>query len=206
MIISILNQKGGSGKTTIATNLAYALLLKNKKVLIADSDPQGSARDWSNVKNGEILTVLGLDRPSLAKDITTIKDNYDHIIIDGAPQLSTHTAAAIKSSDIILIPVMPSPYDLWAIADLVEAIKTKQEMGSKLKAYILISRAVKNTKIAAEIKDVVVEYGLPLLNSFTTQRVSYPDSAAKGLTIFHTQDKNAQLEINAIIKELDLWI
>lgn len=204
MIISILNQKGGSGKTTIAINLAHAISLKNKNILIADSDPQGSARDWSNVKDGEILTVIGLDRPSLNKDISQIKKNYDYIIIDGAPQLSTHTAAAIKSSDIILIPVMPSAFDLWAITDLVDAIKTKQAMGSNLKAFIIISRVVKNTKISQEVRDVVIEYGLPLLNSFTTQRVSYPYSAAKGLTVFHTQDQKAQAEINAIIKELDL--
>ena len=203
MIISILNQKGGSGKTTIATNMAYKLSF-DKKVVIVDSDPQGSARDWSNEKNGKILTVIGLDGPSLSQDISSLVENYDHIIIDGPPQLSSHTAAAIRVSDIVLIPVMPSPYDLWAIADLADSIKTKQELGSKLKAYILISRAIKNTNIAQDIKNIVIDYGLPLLSAQTTQRIAYPNSAANGETVFHTNDKKAQQEINAIIKELGL--
>ena len=114
-IIAVLNQKGGAGKTTLSTNLARALQLGGDKVLLVDSDPQGSARDWNAAGNGELLPVIGLDRPTLAKDIQAIRDNQDWIIIDGAPQIAELAVAAIKCADLILIPVQPSPYDVWVL-------------------------------------------------------------------------------------------
>src|SRR5262245_39300003 len=94
--IAILNQKGGAGKTTISVNLSHALKMNNEKVLLVDSDPQGSARDWHAAGNGELLQVVGIDRPTLDKDIKAVSYGYDWIIIDGAPQLSNMAVAAIK--------------------------------------------------------------------------------------------------------------
>ncbi|WP_420841044.1 AAA family ATPase [Bathymodiolus platifrons methanotrophic gill symbiont] len=68
-----MNQKGGAGKTTIATNLARALQTINQRVLLVDSDPQGSARDWNAVSDGGLAPVIGLDRQTLAKDIQAVK-------------------------------------------------------------------------------------------------------------------------------------
>src|ERR1700742_4300468 len=125
-IIAVLNQKGGCGKTTIAINLAHSFLNYGYKTLLVDSDPQGSARDWNAENDGQILPVIGLDRESLPNDIESVKSNYDFIIIDGAPSLAKLAAAAVRTADFILIPVQPSPYDIWATADLVEIIKTRK--------------------------------------------------------------------------------
>jgi chromosome partitioning protein len=201
-IISILNQKGGSGKTTITTNLAYALSKDNYKVLIVDSDPQGSARDWNNETEGSVIPVVGLDRPSLENDIKAITGNYDYILIDGAPQLSKQMASAIKVSDVILIPVQPSPYDIWATDNLVNAIIQRKELGANLKAFFLISRAIKNTKLSTEIRNALSEYELPVLKSMTTQRVAYSNSASNGETVFQSEDKKACVEIENIKNEL----
>ena len=100
-IIAVLNQKGGAGKTTLSTNLARALQLAGDKVLLVDSDPQGSARDWNAAGNGDLLPVIGLDRSTLAKDIQAIQDNQDWLIIDGAPQIAELAVAAIKCADVI---------------------------------------------------------------------------------------------------------
>ena len=155
-IIAILNQKGGAGKTTLSTNLARALQLDGDKVLLVDSDPQGSARDWNAAANGELLPVVGLDRPTLAKDIQAIQDNQDFLIIDGAPQIAELAVAAIKCADVILIPVQPSPYDVWACEDLVEIIKTRQEVtNGKPKAAFIISRVIKNTQLSKEIGEAL---------------------------------------------------
>ncbi|MEG7523602.1 MAG: AAA family ATPase, partial [Chromatiales bacterium] len=103
MIISVLNQKGGAGKTTLATSLARALQLAGKSVLLVDADPQGSARDWAAANESPSVPVVGLDRAKLLKnDIRTISSPYDLVVIDGAPQLQEMAAAAISSSDIIL--------------------------------------------------------------------------------------------------------
>lgn len=201
-IISILNQKGGTGKTTTTTNLAYSLKLKGYKVLIVDSDPQGSSRDWNNETGGNVVPVIGLDRPSLAKDIQAIGGDYDFIVIDGAPQLSNQMIAAIKVSNMVVIPVQPSPYDVWATGPLVEAIQQRQELGVDIKSAFIISRAIKNTNLAKEVKEVLQEYNIKVFGNGTTQRVSYSNSAANGETVFQTNDKKAQNEVLLITDEI----
>lgn len=203
-IIAVLNQKGGAGKTTLSTNLARALQLEGDKVLLIDSDPQGSARDWNAAGNGELLPVVGLDRPTLAKDIQAIQDNQDWLIIDGAPQIAELAVAAIKCADMILIPVQPSPYDVWACEDLVDIIKTRQEItNGKPKAAFIISRVIKNTQLSKEIGEALAGYGLPVFKNFTSQRVIYPKSAATGLTVLDAESSgDAAAEIRAIAQEL----
>ncbi len=203
-IIAVLNQKGGAGKTTLSTNLARALQLDGDKVLLIDSDPQGSARDWNAAGNGELLPVVGLDRPTLAKDIQAIQDNQDWLIIDGAPQIAELAVAAIKCADMILIPVQPSPYDVWACEVFVDIIKTRQEVtNGKPKAAFIISRVIKNTQLSKEIGEALAGYGLPVFKNFTSQRVIYPKSAATGSTVLDAEGAtDAAAEIRAIAQEL----
>jgi chromosome partitioning protein len=203
-IIAVLNQKGGAGKTTLSTNLARALQLAGDKVLLVDSDPQGSARDWNAAGNGDLLPVVGLDRSTLAKDIQAIQDNQDWLIIDGAPQIAELAIAAIKCADVILIPVQPSPYDVWACEDLVEIIKTRQEVtNGKPKAAFIISRVIKNTQLSKEIGEALEDYGLPVFKHFTSQRVIYPKTAATGSTVLDADASGeAAAEIKAIAQEL----
>ena len=200
--IAILNQKGGSGKTTIATNLAHALHKSGSAVLLVDSDPQGSARDWNAANEGGILPVVGLDRETLAIDLKAIKGGYDYAVIDGAPQLTKLAAAAVKAADVVLIPVQPSPYDIWAASDLVDIIKARQDVTDGFpKAAFVVSRAIKNTKLTNEISEALLSYGLPIFENFTTQRVAYPTTASEGKTVLTEQGAAAE-EIWAIMEEL----
>lgn len=202
-IIAVLNQKGGCGKTTIAINLTHSLQNLGHKVLLVDSDPQGSARDWNVENDGRIIPVIGLDRVSLASDIEAVKAGYDFIVIDGAPSITKLAAAAVKIADFVLVPVQPSPWDIWATSDLVELIKARQEVadGKPLAAFV-VSRVIKNTKLSQEVLEALKEYNLPILNSYTTQRVVYPTSASEGNTVYTQVFNDATLEIDSIRDEI----
>lgn len=202
-VIAVLNQKGGSGKTTIAINLAHALKLAGSNVLLVDSDPQGSARDWNEANQGQVLPVVGLDRETLPTDLAAISGGYDYVVIDGAPQIAKLAAAAIKCADLVLIPVQPSPFDIWATADLVELIKTRQIIteGKPLAAFV-ISRAIKHTKLSQEVNEALEGYDLPILEQGTSQRVIYPTVASTGQTVFSELGNPAIAEIEALAQEV----
>jgi len=197
-VISVLNQKGGSGKTTIATHLARAIQLKGFSVLLVDSDPQGSSRDWAAVNPENPVPVVGIDRPTIERDLKRIADK-DYVIIDGAPQAADLAISAIKASDIIIIPVQPSPYDIWATSDLVDLVKQRIEMtDGKLKAAFIVSRAIKGTKIGKEISTALTDYQLPAL-----ERVIYPTSAALGSSVLDEEPNGeASKEIQSLTNEI----
>lgn len=204
IIIAILNQKGGVGKTTLCNNLGVAFTLEGKSVLLVDSDPQGSLRDWNDANSASLLPVVGLDRETLPMDLKAIKEGYDIIIIDGAPQSTKLASAGVKAADIVLIPCTPSPYDVWASADLVEIVKARQDVtDGKPKGFFVITKARKNTKIGNDVYKAIGDYGLPTLKQSTTDLLTYRETAAKGETIYQDKDaKNAIKEIDNIRNEL----
>lgn len=202
LVVSFLNQKGGVGKTTLATNVATKLHLSLKKVLLVDSDTQGSARDWHNSGNSE-LTVIGMDRPTLEKDLKKISHGFDWVIIDGVPQIKEMAVAAIKCSHLIIVPVQPSPYDIWATIDLVDIIKARQQVTEgRPKAYFCVSRKIANTSLGKEVFQALEELGLPVMESSTTQRVAYSKNISQGETVFDTGNTQAIEEITNIVNEM----
>lgn len=202
-IVAIVNQKGGVGKTTLATNIATKLHLENKKVLLVDSDPQGSARDWYELGDSE-LKVIGMDRPkSLEKDLKSITHSFDWVIIDGVPQIKEMSIAAIKCADLLIIPVQPSQYDINATIDLVDIIKARQEItNGNPKAYFCVNRIIGNTRLGKKIFQALEELGLPIMKSSTKQRIAYSENISQGGTIFDTDDKQGIEEITNIVNEI----
>jgi len=128
----------------------------------------------------------------------------DFVVIDGAPQAADLAVSAIKAADFILIPVQPSPYDIWATSDLVELVKQRIELtDGRLQAAFVVSRAIKGTRIGAEITEALIGYGLPVLESRITQRVSYPGTAAAGTTVLEAEpESDAANEIRALANEI----
>ncbi len=202
-VISCLNQKGGVGKTTLTSNLGEAFKRSGLSVLLVDSDPQGSLRDWNEASGGEVLPVVGLDRETLTKDLEAIKGQYDIVLIDGAPQSGRLAAVATKAASLVLIPVTPSPYDVWACADLVDTIKARQEVtDGQPKAFFVFSRARKKTRLTGELGEALSGYEIPTLTAGTTHRETYAQTASEGLTVFHGGNSDAMAEIEAIKNEV----
>lgn len=202
-VIAVLNQKGGSGKTTIATHLARALQLDGADVLLVDLDPQGSARDWAAVQEDNPVTVVGIDRPTIDRDVKNVA-RVDYVVVDGAPQAADLAVSAIKAANFILIPVQPSPYDIWATADLVDLVKQRIEVtDGQLQAAFVVSRAIKGTRIGGEVTEALAGYELPVMDTRVTQRVIYPGTAAGGTTVLDSDpDGDAAREIRALMAEI----
>jgi chromosome partitioning protein len=205
MIITIQNQKGGVGKTTLAIHLAHALALKGARVLVVDADPQGSARDWAAAR-GEAnppFPVVGLDRPTVHRDLPTMAVNFNHVVIDGPPRVSDLARSAIIASELVVIPVQPSPYDVWAAQEIVDIIKEASVFKENLKSVFVINRKIVNTAIGRDVTEALVVYGVPVLRSAICQRVAFAESAASGCTVLEIDiDSVAAKEILALVDEL----
>lgn len=206
MIISILNQKGGTGKTTLAVNMAHEYTLRKHPTLLVDSDSQGSALRWHEESGGELIDLTCLPVNTLDKDVVKFKDRYQRIIIDGIPSMCRLTVCAIKAANLIIIPVQPSPYDIWATADLVQLVHERIEMTEgRTKAVFLISRKIKGTNIGKEVNDLLSEYNLPIMKHGTTQRVAYATTVQHGSTVVDIKEgtHDARIEIQNIVNEIE---
>ena len=209
MIISILNPKGGAGKTTLCINLARAFQKRGCSVLLVDSDTQGTLRDWNERATIEGLPlVVAMDKPTLDKDVPKLSASYDFVLIDGSAKSDKMNISAIKASDVILIPIQPSGADIWAVAEMVEHIKARNEVtdGKPLSAFV-VSRAIRGTRFASDVAGVIEEYGLHVLTCGTSQKMAYIEALTAGATVLDIEPKGkATNEIQAITNELFQWL
>lgn len=204
-IIAILNTKGGAGKTTLSIHLAQALALSGDRVLLIDTDPQGSAQDWFSEAENPRFNVLGYSRDGIDKQIDDLSQGYDWVIIDGAAKQEKANAGPIKSADLVIIPIQPSPLDLWACSDLVESIKTRQEItDGRPAAAFQVTRAKKGTTLSREISSAVAEYGFELFNGMVCDRTNFVKSLAEGRTAFEISSKDSSevFEVNHLVKQI----
>ena len=204
MIVSILNPKGGSGKTTLSTNLVRAFQEFRRSVLLVDTDPQGSARDWHAAHAANPIDLIALDRPAALRTLETVGRGYDVVVADGAAKLEDMIAAAVRVSDWILIPLQPSPYDVWAVSDLVDLVAARQEVtGGIPGAAFVLTRRIEGTRLGEDVREALAEYPLPTFMSSVVQRQVYPRSAAGGGTVFDADgNAAARSEMLAIASEL----
>lgn len=205
MIIGVLNQKGGVGKTTLAVNIAATLAKAGNRVLLVDADPQGSSLAWSSAREIDpIFPVVGMAKPTLHRDLPELARDFDVTVIDGAPRVNELGRSAILASDLVIIPVQPSPYDVWAAAETVQLIREAQQFKEKLKAVFVINRKIANTAIGRDVAGALLQFeDVPVLAAGLAQRVIYAESAGQGLSVIEADpNSEAAREMAKLVQQL----
>ena len=205
MIISLLNQKGGVGKTTLAVNIADCLHLSGKKVLLIDADPQGSALDWSSTRDyDDGFSVISLPKPTIHKEVKNFSEHFDYIIIDSPPRSYDVVRSILIASDMVLIPVQPSPYDIWASDEIIKLIDECSVFNENMKCRFVINRKITNTAIGRDVLIAFEDKKIPVLDTAINQRVIYAETATAGSSVWRFDSKNvASQEIKQLINEIE---
>lgn len=200
-VISFLNPKGGSGKTTAAINVSTCLA-RSATVAVVDTDPQMSLTTWSHT--GENAANFDVFTASSEKDVYGVRKelkDYDYVIIDGAGSLSVITSAAIMVSDLVIIPVTPSSFDFSASGAVISVLEA-QAYNRPVTSRFLITRKLEQTKMLAVLKESIRETSIELFRTSIAQRQSYVRAVFDGVSVFETNDSAAKGEIEILTKEI----
>lgn len=195
MIVALLNQKGGTGKTTLGLHLAGEWARRGARVMLVDADPQGSALDWSQARGVEALPrlfgVLGLARDTLHREVPELARDADMVVIDGPPRVAGLMRSALLAADLVLIPVQPSPLDGWASAEMLSLLAEARSFRPGLAARFVLNRCAARTIIARETATALADHEPPLLATHIGQRVIFAEVIQRGRLAFELNPRCA---------------
>ena len=209
-IITVCNQKGGSGKTTLSMHLAGTLARRKNKVLVVDADPQGTATRWAASADDDKpfpASVVGLSAASekVHREVKKFVENYDFIIIDCPPAADSPVPqSALLIADLALVPIIPSPLDLWASVGIRKVIENVGDINETLKARLVVNQCQPKTNLAKEALEVLPEFGITVCKNYLRQRTAYRQSAVFGQTVqdFGSKASDAIAEVEALTDEI----
>jgi len=208
VIVAFLNHKGGVGKTTLALHVAGAWAAQGKRIVVVDTDSQGSALDWSEQRSKEGLTrlfdVLELARDTLHLEAPEIARDVHHVVIDGSSHSAVLMRSAMLAADLVLVPAQPSPFDGWAAAETLRLLQEAQRFRPQLIARFVLNRCVARSLIASEIAEALADYDPPALALWVGQRVVFADAARTGRLVSEMPcSEPATREVAALTAEIE---
>lgn len=209
-IIAVVNQKGGAGKTTVSMQLAGTFGRRGKKVLVIDADPQATATRWAASAADERpfpATISGLSAAGekVHREVRKYVEDFDIIVIDCPPAADSPVPqSALLIADVGIVPVVPSPLDLWASVGIGKVIENIRDLNEQLQPVIMVNQCQVNTSLAKEAMDVLPQFGIPVLKTRLHHRTAYRQSAVFGGTVHDLGPRAAQAiaEVDALTDEI----
>jgi chromosome partitioning protein len=191
MIVSVVNQKGGVGKTTLAVNLAGAFAETGSNVLLVDTDPQGSVLQWHSTNESSVFDVEHCPFALKKTHAKSYNRRYDQIVIDSPPALEAITRASLLVSSLAIVPITPSPLDIWSAKETVRMIEEAGKSNKPLETRLLVYRKVSGTRIGREAREALKHYGLKVFRTEITHRIAAVESMIAGLTVLQFAPRSA---------------
>ncbi len=208
MIISFLNQKGGTGKTTVSTNVAAELAYRGFKTLFVDADPQGTAMRGASERpedNPLLYNVIGMPNTSISQQIPKMQEEngYDFVIIDGPPRMTSLAKNIIITSDVIVMPMRASGYDEWATKEMEELVDEARNFKPSIISAICFNAFAKNTKVAKGIFQDIKEKDWSFFDTLISSRAIFADAGTRGLSVREVDPRSpAVTEIENLVNEI----
>ncbi|MDO9566885.1 MAG: hypothetical protein Q7J15_09115, partial [Candidatus Desulfaltia sp.] len=177
--------------------------------LLVDSDTQQSSMDFRSLRAGKDLPqfqAVGITKGTLHQDLKTFKD-FDLILVDAGGRDSRVFRSAIMAGNIVIIPVLPSQYDIWATETTIDVLREVQIVNEDLQSYLLLNQVIPNTIVSREATKALGGLGVPQMSTVLHARVDYKQSVSDGMgvTEYKAAGKAAQ-EITALWKEVSAWL
>lgn len=205
MKIGISNLKGGVGKTTVSQNLAVGLAHVGYKVCIVDTDRNQNSVSWVGERSGELPSILAVgvtDTKALNKMADQLEADHDFIIIDGTPSLSEMTTRIILSSDLLIIPILPSGHDIRSMQIFFERYEQAKEFRENIPAYFFINQYSETIKLHQSTKELLDDFGIGIMETKFNRRVAYAETSITGQGVYEYSDEKAKAEVTALTKEV----
>ena len=204
--IAVANQKGGTGKTTLALNLA-AGLQRRASTLVLDADPQASISQWAAMgdASGHLPTVHAVAQDDVPAHIAQGSRGHRYVVIDCPPTLQTATVGDVLNSvDMLLVPIQPSPVDLWASVDITAAVRNARQRNPRLKAFVVLNQLDSRNALSRSVREALTELEFPTLRAGLARRAAYRSAAVEGTSVYGLghRGKAAAREIEALIQEV----
>lgn len=203
-IIAIVGNKGGAGKTTLSVNLA-AGISNQSSIAVIDADPQGSSLQWRAIAGDNVHFPVYAPTFSLKQQAESYSSKNDFVLIDCPPSVkSPQSISVLEFADIAIIPVQPSPMDLWATVHIEKAISEAKETNPELRALLVINQLESRTTLSKLVREVLSEIALPVANTAIRRRAIYRNSALEGKSVFGIGKRGADAveELNSLIQEV----